>query len=1261
MRGWSGAVSRQYIGFSLNKFFRGVSSHVPEIMAAGTHSPGGPNGIIRSQSFAGFSTLQERRSRCNSFMGNSAVQKKPTSKPKKPHLSGHKASSGSREPKPERVEEVYGALKQGLDEYLEVHQTGLDKLTSLMKDMKRNSRLGVLYDLDKQIKTIERYMRRLEFHMSKVDELYEAFCIQRRLREGASKMKQAFSASPSTKATRESMSEVNRRYKEYTENMSTLEGELENMLGEFHIKMKGLAGFARLCPGDQYEIFMRYGRQRWKLKGKIEVNSRQSWDGEEIVFMPLITDLINIKVTELKGLATHILVGSVICETKDLFTAMPQVVAVDVNDLGTIKLNLEVTWFPFDVEDLTLSSGNVSKATALQRRVSVYSQGTPETPTFQDQSLFWHPSPTQHRLSPTQHRPCPTQHRLSPTQHRLSPTQHRLSFLHGLRNSLLEKLRRSRSFGDLVSLRPRPKSSLEGYVTESTLPDDVFENGGCGNAECKRLSFTFSDTSVSSPSLAPGQSNPEITITPPETCPQPQIPNVEVTVRIHADVVEEAEEGEEEEESRGSSGSVSTSLVSEEAESEWERAESQSNGGSVSLCSERQLSAVSPGGVFPDHAGPDSDGDEDDSSELLKPVELDTEEPGSLTRQLVRRLTSSDILPEAGVLSWAGEGSRAFLESSLEETLQSLLLRLESLGQRCRELQDLEQEVMRLEDLLKCRLPGHRSRSSSLSLMVESALESFDFLNTSDFDDDDTGDDHALQRSVFFDMEAESIGPGGPHPEARGHLSEALTEDTGVGNSVAGSPLPLTTGNENLDVAIVIHLQYCDHLIQLLSSGGSPWQRRAQLQKLSAQTQLLEELGEISTERLGSITSAADVLPGLAERPARMALWSEWSGSGALFHATLDRVLKHMHHCYTGPLQERHPHTAADTVIRLVVSEMVDRSDLASSPTCHPHSALSQVVFPPSALSQDVVSPSALSQDVVSPSALSQDVFPPSALSQDVVSPSALSQDVFPPSALSQDVFPPSALSQDVVSPSALSQDVVSPSALSQDVVSPSALSQDVVSPSALSQDVVSPSALSQDVVSPSALSHDVVTVFQFHSYVSKHSVEDMEDHLLQVAREAVFAEGLSGGDSERCLKELEEVSHTGLCPRQQTLRALASLLSHQDPQLSEAAAAYITSASSHTPFRSKAVDCYTQALWESGVQTQRSACAALSCLQAVESLRAVVSLCDSADEELRHVAIETLLTFGEEGRLAYEQLDTMPREMVRLGTRRGNAVTTAF
>uniref|UniRef100_A0A3B4BI78 Rho family-interacting cell polarization regulator 2 n=1 Tax=Periophthalmus magnuspinnatus TaxID=409849 RepID=A0A3B4BI78_9GOBI len=1053
----------------------GVSSRNPEIMAAGTHSPGGPNGIIRSQSFAGFSTLQERRSRCNSFMGNSAVQKKPQSKPKKPHLSGHKGGSGSREPQPKRLEEVYTALRQGLDEYLEVHQTELDKLMLLMKDMKRNSRLGVLYDLDKDMFFVQ------------VDELYEAFCIQSRLRDGAIRMKQAFSSSPSTKATKESIAEVNRRYKEYTENMSTFETELENLLGEFHIRMKGLAGFARLCPGDQYEIFMRYGRQRWKLKGRIEVNSRQSWDGDEMVFMPLITDLINIKVTELKGLATHMLVGSVICETKELFTAMPQVVAVDVNDLGTIKLNLEVTWYPFDVEDLTLSSSNVSKAAAIQRRVSVYSQGTPETPTFQDTSFFkWRPYPVER--------------------------QH-LSFLHMLRDTLLEKLRRSRSFGDLASLRPRPKSSLEVY---STLPDDVFENGGCGVAECKRLSFTFSDTSVSTPSPAPSthstvQSNPEITVTPPEMdlLPSHFLPPREDSIAEEHLVEEDEEDG---------------SLASDEAEvaedSEWERTESQRNSGShcgsaaVSVCSENHLATVAPEDVFLDQ------GDE------LKPVELDTEEPGNLTRQLVKRLTSSEIEPpvvssgEAGGvgLSWTGEGSRAFLESGLEEAIHSLLMRLEALTHRCRELQDLEQEVMRFEDILKCRLPGHRSRSSSLSLTVESALESFDFLNTSDFDDEDTGDYNTLLIYVLY-------LPRGQHPEARGHLSEALTEDTGVGNSVAGSPLPLTTGNENLDVAIVIHLQHCNHLIQLLSSGVRVWL----LNKLAEQTEMLEELSEITAEKMGAITCVPDVLPGLAERSKMMSLWSECSGSCGIFHTTLDRVLKHMNQCFTTALQEKHPHSA-EKVISVVVGEMVDKTDLVAGS----HSAVT-------------------------------------------------------------------------------------------------------------------------------ALSQDVLTVFQFNCYVLQHGVHDMEMHLLNLAREEVFAEAILSGDHSLCLSELQGVSLSSLWPRNQTLRSLAALLTAADPEVNKAAADYLSSAPSNSFFRTRAVECYTQALSEAGVQSQRAACSALSCLQAVESIKAVVALCDSADEELRHVAIETLLTFGDEGRLAYEQLDAVPGEMLRLGTRRGNAVTTAF
>ncbi|XP_049741010.1 rho family-interacting cell polarization regulator 2 isoform X4 [Elephas maximus indicus] len=597
----------------------GLPARHPEIMLVGSqsYSPGGPNGIIRSQSFAGFSGLQERRSRCNSFIENTSAVKKPQAKLKKMHNLGHKSNSPPKEPQPQRVEEIYRALKNGLDEYLEVHQTELDKLTAQLKDMRRNSRLGVLYDLDKQIKTIERYMRRLEFHISKVDELYEAYCIQRRLQDGASKMKQAFATSPASRAARESLSEISRSYKEYTENMCAIEAELENLLGEFSIKMKGLAGFARLCPGDQYEIFMKYGRQRWKLKGKIEVNGKQSWDGEEMVFLPLIVGLISIKVTELKGLASHILVGSVTCETKELFAAHPQVVAVDINDLGTIKLNLEITWYPFDVEDMTPSSGTGNKAAALQRRMSMYSQGTPETPTFKDHSFF------------------------------------------------------------------------------SNLPDD-FENGKAVE-EKMPLSLSFSDlpngdcalpsNSAGSPSKT-CPANPEITITPAE---------------LNHSSLSSQNKGTEDTSSASSRGS---SAESQEPKSDMEDHAEREKAASATSETCQQSAGAGADGLFLESDVAEALLEASDEASELKPVELDAFE-GNITKQLVKRLTSTEVpvvterLLFEGSVSGESEGCRSFLDGSLEDAFSGLFLALEPHKEQYKEFQNLNQEAMHLDDILK--------------------------------------------------------------------------------------------------------------------------------------------------------------------------------------------------------------------------------------------------------------------------------------------------------------------------------------------------------------------------------------------------------------------------------------------------------------------------------------------------------------------------------------------------------------------------------
>ncbi|XP_006872889.1 PREDICTED: protein FAM65B isoform X2 [Chrysochloris asiatica] len=1002
-------------------------------MLVGTQSfsPGGPNGIIRSQSFAGFSGLQERRSRCNSFIENTSALKKPQAKIKKMHNLGHKNNSTPKEPQPKRMDEVYRALKHGLDEYLEVHQTELDKLTTQLKDMKRNSRLGVLYDLDKQMKTIERYMRRLEFHISKVDELYEAYCIQRRLQDGASKMKQAFATSPASKAARESLCEINRSYKEYTENMCSIEAELESLLGEFSIKMKGLAGFARLCPGDQYEIFMKYGRQRWKLKGKIEVNGKQSWDGEEMVFLPLIVGLISIKVTELKGLATHILVGSVTCETKELFAAHPQVVAVDVNDLGTIKLNLEITWYPFDVEDVTPSSGTGNKATALQRRMSVYSQGTPETPIFKDHSFF---------------------------------------------------------------------SNLN-------LPDDIFEDGKATEGKTS-LSFSFKDlpngdcalpsNSAGSPSkICPA--NPEITITPAE---------------LNHSGLSSQNEGTND---TSSASSRSSSAEGQEAKSYRE---------------EHAVHEACPQFIEKDVA--EALLQESDEASELKPVELDTFE-GNITKQLVKRLTSTEVpvvterLLFEGSVSGESEGCRSFLDGSLEDAFNGLFLALEPHKEQYKEFQHLNQEAMHLDDILKCKPPVSRSRSSSLSLTVENALESFDFLNTSDFDEEEDGEEVCNvgggADSVFSDTETEKTSYRSAHPEARGHLSEALTEDTGVGTSVAGSPLPLTTGNESLDLTIVKHLQYCTQLVQqIVFSSKTPFVARNLLEKLSRQIQVMEKLAAVSDENIGNIGSVIEAIPEFHKKLSLLSFWTKCCSPVGVYHSSADRVIRQLEASFARIVSKECP-GLADSVFRTLVSQILDRADPLPA----------------------------------------------------------------------------------------------------------------------------------------SSLSLEVITVFQYHSYFASHGVSDLETYLIELAKQVAMVQTLPSLRADKLLQTMTDLAAGKFPAQQEVLRTLALLLTGDDNEVSEAVTLSLAAASKDKHFREKALLYYCEVLTKANLQLQKAACLALKILEATESIKMLVTLCQSDTEEIRNMASETLLSLGEDGRLAYEQLDKFPRDCVKVGGRPGSEVATAF
>ncbi|XP_034388601.1 LOW QUALITY PROTEIN: RIPOR family member 3 [Cyclopterus lumpus] len=325
--------------------------------------------VHRSRSFTGFSSLTGRQ---RASFGRNSLRPKATTGGKSPrmHLSLGSGAGAFWPLQPEEVDRVFKALRKGLKEYLEGHQAEMDFLSSQQRESKRNSRLAYLYDLEKEIRALERYIRRLEFQISKVEELYESYWVQWRLLQGAVNMKRAFSVSPSSRASRDSLLELSRNHRHSLQVMSVMEEELEILLGELHIKMKGLIGFARLCLGDQYEVVVRLGRQRWRIRGRIQSDDTQSWDEEEVVFLPHIHHHLEIKVTEAKGLG-WLLVGMVTCASADFFVARSQMMVVEVTELGTLKLQLEVTWSPFDSSDRMRPSS---------RKTSVYSWTAPSTP-----------------------------------------------------------------------------------------------------------------------------------------------------------------------------------------------------------------------------------------------------------------------------------------------------------------------------------------------------------------------------------------------------------------------------------------------------------------------------------------------------------------------------------------------------------------------------------------------------------------------------------------------------------------------------------------------------------------------------------------------------------------------------------------------------------------------------------------------------------------------------------------------------------------
>ncbi|KRY89950.1 Protein FAM65C [Trichinella pseudospiralis] len=199
------------------------------------------------------------------------------------------------------------------------------------------------YEILYQVKPAQHRLRQLQLQLIAIQELKGKYLNTLTMNRTAVKCE----LDKPARRTVQRLKKARNRFANITQDLAKLQAETEVYMGSLIFQPKGIVGFARITCGDEFELVIKHGSQKAKMRTKIGKDRVQIWNPSEAIFKCFLGEIFELKVYEIKSLGKRQLLDTYFYYV-ELICSQPTALTIDLKRSGTVKLYLVINWDPLD-------------------------------------------------------------------------------------------------------------------------------------------------------------------------------------------------------------------------------------------------------------------------------------------------------------------------------------------------------------------------------------------------------------------------------------------------------------------------------------------------------------------------------------------------------------------------------------------------------------------------------------------------------------------------------------------------------------------------------------------------------------------------------------------------------------------------------------------------------------------------------------------------------------------------------------------------